>query len=171
MINQGDLVFLGDSLTEGADWARWFPDLPVHNRGVGGETSWDVLQRVAPIVAAEPGRLFLLVGTNDLGVGSSPADTAAIIGQIVGAFGLGPALYLQSVLPRERENTGWVRALNARLEQVAVRHDATYVNLWPAFAGPGGELRAELTYDRLHLTDEGYACWLAQLRPYVLRAR
>jgi lysophospholipase L1-like esterase len=166
-IGVGDIVFLGDSITEDAGWSTWFPDLPVHNHGVGGETSWEVLQRVPPIARARPGKVFLLVGTNDLRDGWSPADSAAITGEIVGRFKLGPALYLQSVLPREREHAGWVRALNARLEQVAIRHGATYLDLWPAFARTDGELRPELTYDRLHLSGAGYEVWRDQLWPYV----
>jgi lysophospholipase L1-like esterase len=167
VIEAGDVVFLGDSITAGGDWARWFPDRRVHNFGVDGETSWDVLERVAPIAAARPGQVFLLVGTNDLAGGGSPADTAATVGVIAGRLALGPALVLQSVLPRERENAGWVRALNARLEAVAVRHDATYLDLWPAFARPDGELRAELTCDRVHLSEAGYAHWCDLLRPYL----
>jgi hypothetical protein len=52
-------------------------------------------------------------------------------------------VYLQSVLPRERHNAGWVRGLNARLEQIATRHG-------------------------LHLSDAGDDLWYDLLRPHVL---
>jgi len=35
----GSIVFLGDRITERGEWQELRPDLPVVNRGVGGETS------------------------------------------------------------------------------------------------------------------------------------
>jgi hypothetical protein len=39
----GEVVFLGDSITAGGAWHEWFPDVPVVNRGIDGDTSLDRL--------------------------------------------------------------------------------------------------------------------------------
>ena len=36
-IRQGDVVFLGDSITEGGEWNEMFPERRVRNRGIGGD--------------------------------------------------------------------------------------------------------------------------------------
>jgi hypothetical protein len=40
------VLFLGDSITEGGLWSDLFPDLPTSNRGIGGEASYDLLERL-----------------------------------------------------------------------------------------------------------------------------
>ncbi|HEY8590760.1 MAG TPA: hypothetical protein VIL55_14535, partial [Naasia sp.] len=61
----GRVVFLGDSISEFGLWEEWFPEIPVLNRGIGGETSAQVLARLETAIT-EPRAVFLLVGTNDL---------------------------------------------------------------------------------------------------------
>jgi lysophospholipase L1-like esterase len=161
------IVFLGDSITQDADWKRAFPDQPVDNHGISGETSWEVLRRVPAVTRLRPAVVFLLVGTNDLGHGGSPADTAATIGAILERLAVVPTVYVESVLPRERHNAGWVRGVNSRLEGIATRHGTTYLDLFPEFADERDALRAELTYDGVHLSDAGYDLWYDLLRPCV----
>ncbi|MCU1526728.1 MAG: hypothetical protein JWP75_491, partial [Frondihabitans sp.] len=59
------LLFLGDSITQGGDWASWFPDDEVVNLGVGGDTTADVQARLDEVVEASPDSIVLLIGTND----------------------------------------------------------------------------------------------------------
>ena len=65
------IVFLGDSITQGGDWAAWFPELNTVNLGVGGDTTDDVLLRLDAVVEARPDEVMLLIGTNDLGTRQS----------------------------------------------------------------------------------------------------
>ena len=70
-VQPGDVVFLGDSLTDEARWEELFAGLAVRNRGVPGDTTADVLARLEPIARAEPAQVFLMIGTNDLGFGAN----------------------------------------------------------------------------------------------------
>ena len=65
-IKPGDIVFVGDSLTEGARWDELFPDKPVINRGINADTVNGVLLRLDDIISGKPAKIFLLIGTNDL---------------------------------------------------------------------------------------------------------
>ena len=65
-INNSSVVFLGDSLTEGFDLERYFPTANVVNRGLSGDTTYQVRYRMDEIVIANPAKLFLMIGINDL---------------------------------------------------------------------------------------------------------
>ena len=65
-VQPGDIVFAGDSITDGARWDELFPNLPVKNRGVNADTTTALLQRLGNITSHQPAAIFLLIGTNDL---------------------------------------------------------------------------------------------------------
>ena len=64
-IAKGRVLFLGDSITEGAMWPDLFPDLATSNRGIGGEATYDLLERVDAVIN-DPAVVCLMIGTNDL---------------------------------------------------------------------------------------------------------
>src|SRR5689334_3155831 len=43
------IVFLGDSITEGGHWSEIFGNGDIQNRGIGGDTTQDVLDRIEQI--------------------------------------------------------------------------------------------------------------------------
>src|SRR3954451_1058356 len=45
-VGDADVVMLGDSITEGIDWHELFPHVRILNRGIGGDTSAGVLNRL-----------------------------------------------------------------------------------------------------------------------------
>ncbi|MGB9898194.1 GDSL-type esterase/lipase family protein, partial [Thermanaerothrix sp.] len=65
-VKAGDIVFLGDSITDGARWDELFPGLSVKNRGINADTTRGVLARLDSILQGQPAAIFLLIGTNDL---------------------------------------------------------------------------------------------------------
>ena len=60
------VVFVGDSITEGGLWSEWLPGVDVINRGISGNTTQDILDRMPHIVSVKPDKLFLMIGVNDL---------------------------------------------------------------------------------------------------------
>lgn len=166
-----DIVFLGDSITEGGPWEELFPDLRVRNRGVGGDTSEGVLARLEQITRATPTKVFLLIGTNDLFRGEAEDEIVANITEILDRLKQATPdteVYLESVLPRAPSYRAAVEALNARLAEVALEHGSAWVDLYPAFLDPEtGGIRAELSNDELHLLGPGYALWKEQIEMQV----
>jgi hypothetical protein len=167
----GDIVFLGDSITEGGAWDEMFVGRPVRNRGIGGDTSAGVLARTAAIARAKPAKVFLMIGTNDLFVGASPQEIAANVAAILARIAresAGTQLYLQSVLPRAASYRAEVEALNTRLEAVAREQSATWIDLYPTFLDPAtGAIRISLSNDELHLLGPGYALWRQAIAGHV----
>lgn len=168
------VVFLGDSITELAPLAELFPDLPVVNRGIGWDTSVDVLDRLDEAVI-DPSIVSLLIGTNDLHTSRSTKDPGGIasrVGVIVERIHMtapDAVVLVNGVLPRTSLYARRLRALNAQYRDIAEQAGSTYVDAWPALADRDGSLRTEFTTDNLHLTPAGYAAWGDVLRPLVTR--
>ena len=77
---QGAVVFLGDSITQGwgGGLGAAFPGVKVANRGISGDTTRGVLIRLQEdVLALDPAAVVLLIGTNDLEEGATPARCIA----------------------------------------------------------------------------------------------
>jgi lysophospholipase L1-like esterase len=166
-----DVVFLGDSITEGGAWEELFPGVRTRNRGIGGDTSDGVLRRLEQVTRAQPAKVFLLIGTNDLYRGSSEDEIVANIEEILERLkqeSPDTEVYLESVLPRAASYRSRIEALNARLAEVAGEQGAAWVELYPSFLDPeSGAIRPELSNDELHLLGPGYALWKEQIEALV----
>ena len=172
-----DIVFLGDSLMEYGLWGEWFPHLTVANRGIGGETTLGVLNRIDSAIGNQK-YVCIEVGTNALSVGRLPSEIAQSIATIIAriqAIAPESRIILNSVPPREKAYREPVKALNRRLASLAALASAQddpasviYLDLWPALATNEGTLRDDYTIDHLHLTGPGYAAWVECLRPLLV---
>ena len=166
------VLFLGDSLTEGGLWPDLLPELPTTNRGIGGEATYDLLERVDAAVN-DPLAVSLLIGTNDRHGPRELRDVAQVatrteeIVRRIRDRAPDALLLVNSVLPRTELFRDRIRELNALNQETAARHGATYVDLWPTFADDSGVIRPDYTRDGLHLTPAGYLAWAAALRPYL----
>jgi|GEM_PF-1263100 len=169
------VVMLGDSITHEGLWHEYFPGINPVNRGIGGDTTRDIVERLPAIYPLQPRRLFLLVGINDLNMDREREQTLADYSKILDELSRHlPAtqVYVQSVLP---VSAGWklarnpdVVALNARIQALAQQRNLTFIDLHPEFCDERGELRAELSNDGIHLGPHGYARWCALLQPHMV---
>ena len=69
-----DIVFLGNSITDGGEWAELFGDARMKNRGISGDIAEGVYDRLDAVLGGKPAKIFLLIGINDVARGTS-ADT------------------------------------------------------------------------------------------------
>ena len=171
-IQPGDIVFLGDSITDGARWHELFPDLPVRNRGINADTTSGVLKRLEQITSGQPAAVCLLIGTNDLPWflfrhNAEILKTYQEILQRMRSETPQTRVFVQSILPRERRYAKRIQYLNSQLESLANQYGCTYLDLFPHFAGPNGSIRPDYTNDNLHLLAAGYACWAELLKPHL----
>ena len=164
-----DLLFLGDSITEFGLWNEWFPDRAVVNRGIAGDTSQGVLDRLDHSVGRQR-MLFLLIGTNDLTrdvpIQRIAANVRTIIERCL-AEAPDTLLYLQGVTPRAASYRRKVEALNDLYREVADATGATFVDLFRILAGSDGEIPGRYSADKLHLTGAAYHAWVEAIRPCV----
>lgn len=169
-VARGDVVFVGDSITAGAQWNELFPGVPVRNRGIGGDRTEDLLARIDPLTAGPARKVFLKIGTNDLGAGIDEATILENYETILDHFARdapSTTVYVQSVLPRAASYRERVESLNAGIEALAAARGLEFIDLYPAFLDEDGSIRDALSYDELHLTGEGYRLWQERLDSHV----
>ena len=166
------VLFIGDSITEGGLWGDLFPEIPTTNRGIGGEGTIDLLERVESTIN-DPIAVSLLIGTNDLHGPREHRDTAQIIERTdeivrrVRASAPEVLILVNSLFPRTEYFAAKIRAINVGYRQSAARHGAEYVDAWPALADDAGAMKPGLSWDNVHLTPAGYLAWAEVLRPYL----
>lgn len=175
------IVFLGNSITEQGWWQVLIPGRKVENRGIGGDNTYGMLDRLPDILKSNPRKIFLMAGINDLTAGRPVDEIAANIAKIsemVHAACPDCRLCIQSVLPVNDARLAYpaikgknpqVKELNARLEALCAQTPwATYVDLWPLFSDGEGQLRLELTKDGIHLHPAAYQMWVKHLKKQKL---
>lgn len=175
---QGTLVFLGDSITEGFndDFRGAFPNVKTANRGIGGDTSRGVLLRLKDdVIALKPSGVVLLIGTNDLGRGDTPEMIAGNVKLIIAQLHEHNArlpIVLCTLFPSSAAKNrpgDKIQAVNTALKN-AVKGDAqvTVVDTYKLFAGrQNGDAKVEEFPDQLHPNELGYAKWASAIRPIL----
>lgn len=161
-VTHDDIIFLGDSITEGGEWKALFPSHSIRNFGIGSDTTQGVLERIDFIIAGKPKAIFLLIGTNDIGMEIPRSETVHNYYSIIKQIREGSPetqLYIQSILPRQASQQFAVEILNQQLQQLAAEHEVTYVDLYSKFIGDQGGIDADYANDELHLLGAGYRCW------------
>ena len=169
-VQPGDVVMLGDSITEGADWPALFPRVRIHNEGIGGDDTDGVLRRLALVTDRRPGKVFVMIGTNDIGKGvhsvDEIVDNIATIVDRIRADSPTTEIYLQSVLPRLRRRADQVNGVNRGIEALAQDRGATWIDLRPIFDQGDGAMDLSLAPDALHPNAEGNRRWAEFLAPH-----
>jgi len=172
---QGAVVFLGDSITQGwgDDFGGALAGMKAVNRGISGDTSRGVLIRLPDdVLSLKPAAIVLLIGTNDLEEGAEPELIAGnlklILGQIKKHDATLPVVLCQ-VMPSsetKKRPADKIKQLNA-LYAAAVKGDpqVTLIETWTLFAGEDGDAKKEEFPDLLHPNKAGYAKWAAALKP------
>ena len=82
-ITSKDIVFIGNSITNGAEWNELFPRKRVKNRGISGDTSEGVYDRLDALVKGKPAKIFVLIGINDISRGIEVETIVQNMKQIV----------------------------------------------------------------------------------------
>lgn len=179
-VEHDDIVFLGNSITDGGEFAELFGNDKIKNRGINSDVISGVMERSHQVTRNKPAKIFLLIGINDVSHGLSVETLVSRYEALVEKLrkeAPETRLFIQSVMPvnnafgryknlKGKESV--IRELNSRIKDIAGSHGAVYIDLWPALAdGPEGNLKREFTNDGLHLLGAGYEAWAECLRPYV----
>ncbi|MGH2644303.1 MAG: family 20 glycosylhydrolase, partial [Chitinophagaceae bacterium] len=176
---KNDVIFLGNSITDGGEWTEMFNDVHVLNRGISGDVTKGVLNRLDDIVARKPDKVFLLIGTNDLARGILPDTVIKNILRIVSlihAYSPATEMYVQSIFPVNPDKHIFpthvnkskdIIYINRHLEEDAKTSGYTFIDVFDALKDKEGYLNLHYTNDGLHLLGPGYMIWKHIVYPYV----
>ncbi len=177
-----DIVFLGDSITEG-----WFDKRPSFftrgrvDRGIGGQTSSQmVLRMMTDVVALRPKAVHIMAGTNDIAGNTGPMTPQMTENNFRAmsdiARGHGIKVLLASIPPAA--NFPWraglqtrqpIAAMNRWLKQFAHDSGALWVDYWPVLNDGTGAIKAGLASDGVHPTEAGYDAMATVIDPILHR--
>jgi lysophospholipase L1-like esterase len=170
-----DVVFLGDSITQGWDgagapvWKKRFEPLNAANYGIGGDTTREVLYRLNDGIldGIKPKVVVLMIGTNNFGLpGDSVTDTVRGVEAVVGAVrkkAPDAKVLLLGIFPRDKAaGTAFRKKIAEANEAIAKIADAktvVYRDIGKKFLADDGTLPADVMPDALHLSEKGYGIW------------
>jgi len=160
------IMMLGDSLTAQGNWGPLLERGDTINYGIPGETTGDLLERLDDVLTMKPNLVCLMIGINDLV--NMHAGAAGVLNRQLKCcekiLSSGCKLLVASLLPTTFDSSvnGMVEMINAGLNAKAVEVGYSFIDLTEDFA-TGGGLKAELSYDGLHLNITGYKIWASHL--------
>ena len=166
-----DVAFLGDSLTDGYDVKKYYPQYLVSNRGIGGETTIGLEERMqVSLYDLKPKVAVMLIGANNmdtmfdnyesilLGFQENMPNTKIVL------------LSLTSMSGEWGKNNQLAAYNNVKIKMLAEKYGYEYVDLYSALLNlDSGEIYPEYTTDGGHLTAEGYEVLTAKITPAIER--
>jgi lysophospholipase L1-like esterase len=175
--DQGALVFLGNSITQGwGDKFRGhFEGVKVANRGISGDTTRGILIRLKEdVLSLKPKGVVILIGTNDLEEKATPEVIAGNLKLILAALKKHNAkmpIILCNTFPSsasKRRPADQIKKIN-QLYFAVVKGDPqiTVLDTWLLFADAKGDAKKPEFPDLLHPNQIGYDKWAAALRPLL----
>jgi lysophospholipase L1-like esterase len=167
------VVFYGDSITDG--WGRspgtgtFFPGKPYINRGIGGQTTPQMLIRFQQdVVHLHPAAVVILAGTNDIAGNTGPSTPQMTEDNFTSMAAIarqnGVQVILASITPAysypwkpEIKPVPTILEINAWLKAYCAKEGFTYLDYYSAMADEKGAMKPGLAKDGVHPTSAGYA--------------
>lgn len=178
-ITSKDIVFIGNSITNGAEWNELFPQKRVKNRGISGDTSEGVFDRLDAIVKGKPAKIFILIGVNDISREIKVETIVLNMKRIVEKIqkkSPKTKIYIQSILPvnpdfemfKGHMKPELIKEINQFYQNIAQEYKVNYIDLYSHFLEDGTDkMNKKYTNDGLHLLGEGYLLWREIVKPYL----
>jgi len=183
-ISQGQIVFIGDSITDLFHLDDYFTDLPLatYNRGIGGDSSAGVLYRLQQsLLDLAPSKVVLMIGINDIN-GGVPHETLVQnytdILTLIHTNLPTAEVYCMSIIPQHDTLTTYtgidvdataprILAADQAIEALAASFGYTYVDLYSAVSDGSDHLQKTLSDDGIHLNAAGFTVWASVIKPYL----
>lgn len=170
-VKKKDIVFLGNSITAGTDWQKLLNLPNAKNRGISGDITFGVLERLDEVIKGKPSKVFVLIGINDLSRNIPDELILRNYKSIISRIQKGSKktqIYFYTLLPvnasfeKTKNHYGkdeHILWLNEEIKKFASQKKVTVIDLYSHFIDGEKRLKAELTKDGLHLIPAGYQVW------------
>lgn len=174
-----DIIFLGNSITAGVNWNELLDCNQAKNRGISGDTTFGILERLDEVTEGKPEKVFLLIGINDIARNYPDAiilkNYERIIGQIK-KESPDTDIFIQTILPvnntfdrypNHYNKDEHILHINKKLREIAKKESVELVDLHPYFLDENKRLKTSFTEEGLHLNAAAYRHWAEILKPYL----
>lgn len=164
-----DVAFLGDSLTDGYDVKSYYPDYLVVNRGIAGDTTFDLENRLqVSLYDLKPKVIVMLIGANNFktmfdnyedilkGFQQNVPNSKVIL------------LSLTSMSKEWGKNNNIAKENNIKIQELATKYNYEFIDLYNPLLNPTtNEIYEEYTTDGGHLTPKGYEVLTKCISPII----
>ena len=164
-----DVVFLGDSLTDGYNLKLYYPDYVVSNRGIGGETTHGLEERLkVSAYDLKPKVVVMLIGGNNLNTMFENYEDI-LIGLKDNLPNTKVILLSLTAMGKDWGHKNEIACLNnVKIKLLAEKYDYTFVDLFtPLFDINIGEVYSDYTTDGAHFTSKGYEVVTSVVKPVI----
>ncbi|MGZ5287736.1 MAG: GDSL-type esterase/lipase family protein [Flavisolibacter sp.] len=169
--HRSDIIFLGNSITAGTDWMELLGRSDVRNRGISGDISYGILERLDEVTEGKPAKVFVLIGINDISRNIPDSLILSNYKKIIHHIrreSPATAIYFHTLMPVNNSFTQFknhynkdehILYVNEQLKKIIAEEKVTLIDLYPHFLGADKKLDPKYTIDGLHLNAEGYKLW------------
>lgn len=166
-----EVVWMGDSITDGAEWSELFPGLHTLNRGISSDNTFGLLYRIGEVTKRKPTKLFLLIGINDIARNIPNEVILRNYVKLIDSVQMQSPytkIFIQTILPtnnvftqfkNHQNKTEQIAEVNNLLKIMCQQRGLQLVDLFTAMSDADGMLDKRFTNDGLHLTGAGYQRW------------
>ena len=169
-LKKTNIVMLGNSITYGINWNEALNRIDIANRGISGDNTEGILNRMEYVYNLNPKAVFIMAGINDIyadiPLDSIIANYEKIIDILIEKKVIPiiqSTLYVSKKWKKAEEKNLIVEKLNNYLKNIASQKRVKYVDL-NAKLSENGFLKDDMTYDGLHLTAKAYKIWIEEIK-------
>ena len=180
-IMHGNILFLGDSLTDYYNLSKYYKNELVINSGIAGNSTDDILNDMYNrVYKYNPSKIFLLIGTNDIVYGKDVNYITNNINKIIDLIRKklpNCKIYLESLYPINNTNNlkvnhnvvanrtnDVINQINTKIKEIP---NITYINIHDSLVDTNGNLNINYTVEGLHINDSGYITITNILNKYI----
>lgn len=172
---ENEIIFLGNSITDQCEWHELFNNIDIKNRGIGGDDTDGILERLNEVTESKPLKVFIMIGTNDLAYGKTVEYVIENYKKIIERIQSSSPetmIYIQSVLPVDyaihyTRPIADIMKINYQLKTIVEQKNLTYIDLFSVFKTDQDKLNPEYSFDGLHLNGRGYQVWEKEIIKYI----
>ncbi len=175
-----DIIFLGNSITDYTDWNELLNLEEARNRGISGDITFGVLERLDEVTEGKPSKIFILIGINDISRNIPDSIILTNYKKIIRRIkkeSPETKIYFNTLLPVNNSFTDrahfnkdeHILFVNEELKKLGVAEKISVIDIHPHFLDAGKRLDKKYTYDGLHLDMRGYQKWASLLNPYITK--
>jgi lysophospholipase L1-like esterase len=174
---EGGVIFLGNSIIQFGRWKALLADSAIVNRGIAGDNTFGVLERLDDVIAKHPEKLFIEIGINDIAKNIPDSVIITNVAKIISTVRRGSphtAIYFISILatnddvkkeyPGAYHKNNHVVLINSRVKRLSKEMGFVFVDMYQRFVDKKGNLDSRYTDDGLHPNEAGYRRYVQVLK-------